>query len=77
MLFRSSSVLSIQVEKVYYQCQKALVRSKLWDPGARVEPGKLPSAGQLARHFSAEHGIELDADGYDADYAENLQQRIY
>jgi len=73
----ASSVLSIRVEKVYYQCQKALVRSKLWDPEARVEPGKLPSAGQLARHFSADHGVELDAESYDADYAEHLQQRIY
>lgn len=73
----ASSVLSIQVEKVYYQCQKALVRSRLWDPNARVEPGVLPSAGQLARHFSADHGVELDAESYDADYAENLRQRIY
>jgi len=73
----ASSVLSIQVEKVYYQCQKALARSKLWDPNARVEPGQLPSAGELARHFSADHGVELDAETYDADYAENLQQRIY
>jgi PPOX class probable FMN-dependent enzyme len=73
----ASSVLSIRVDKVYYQCQKALIRSKLWDPDVRVEPGKLPSAGQLARHFSAEHCVELDAESYDADYAENLQQRIY
>ncbi|MCP4768686.1 MAG: pyridoxamine 5'-phosphate oxidase family protein [Gammaproteobacteria bacterium] len=73
----ASSVLSIKVDKVYYQCQKALMRSKLWDPSERVEPGQLPSAGQLARHFSAEHGIELDAEGYDADYAEHLQQRIF
>ena len=73
----ASSVLSIQVEKVYYQCQKALARSKMWDPQARVEPGTLPSAGELARHFSAEQGVELDAERYDADYAEHLQQRIY
>ena len=73
----ASSVLSIRVEKVYYQCQKALVRSKLWDPHSRVEPGQLPSAGELARHFSAEQGVELDAERYDADYAEQLSERIY
>ena len=73
----ASSVLSIHVEKVFYQCQKALARSKLWDPGARVEAGKLPSAGQLARHFSAEQGVELDAERYDADYADHLSERIY
>jgi PPOX class probable FMN-dependent enzyme len=73
----ASSVLSIQVDKVYYQCQKALARSKLWDPRVRVEPGQLPSAGELARHFSAEQGVELDAESYDADYAEHLNERIY
>jgi len=73
----ASSVLSIQVEKVYYQCQKALARSKLWDPDARVEPGKLPSAGELARYFSAEHDVEVNAGDYDADYAGNLKQRMY
>jgi len=73
----ASSVLSIQVEKVYYQCQKALARSKLWDARAQVEAGQLPSAGELARHFSAEQGVELDAERYDADYAEHLSERIY
>jgi len=73
----ASSVLSIQVEKVYYQCQKALARSKLWDPDSRVEPGKLPSAGELARYFSAEHEVEVNAEEYDADYAENMKQKMY
>ncbi len=27
----ASSVLSIHVEKAYFQCQKSIVRSKLWD----------------------------------------------
>ena len=73
----ASSVLSIQVEKVYYQCQKALKRSRLWDPDAQVDAATLPSAGQLAKHFSAEQGVELDAAAYDADYAVNLDQRMY
>jgi uncharacterized protein len=73
----ASSVLSIHVEKVYYQCQKALKRSRLWDVDARIDAGCLPSAGQLAKFFSAEHGVELDAGRYDADYAENLEKRIY
>ncbi len=73
----ASSVLSIRVDKVYYQCQKALARSKLWDPLAQLESGQLPSAGELARHFSAEQGVELDAESYDVDYARHLNERIY
>ncbi len=73
----ASSVISIQVDKVYYQCQKALVRSRLWDSQARVERGDLPTAGQMAKHFSARNGVEMDGDSYDADYAEHMEKSIY
>jgi len=73
----ASSVMSVQVDKVYYQCQKAIARSRLWDPEVRVAATELPTAGQLARHFSAEHGVEMDADSYDADYARQLAEKLY
>ena len=73
----ASSVLSIAVDKAYYQCQKAIVRSKLWDQQAQSSATTLPSAGELARHFSQAHGSDLDAEAYDAAYAEQLNDRIY
>jgi len=73
----ASSVLSVTVHKAYYQCQKALVRSRLWDSESRVQSRALPSAGQLAQHFSAEHGQELDAQAYDADYGAHINEKIY
>jgi len=73
----ASSVISITVQRAFYQCQKALVRSRLWDPQAWVERGKLPSAGQLAQFFSAEQGREFDGEAYDAASAEHLKQTIY
>jgi predicted pyridoxine 5'-phosphate oxidase superfamily flavin-nucleotide-binding protein len=73
----ASSVLSIQVDKVYYQCQKALVRSKLWNPESRTRPEQLPTAGKLAQYFSAQHGTDLDAEAYDEGYSEQLDKSIY
>jgi PPOX class probable FMN-dependent enzyme len=73
----ASSVLSIQVDKVYYQCQKALVRSKLWSPESPDRPEKLPTAGKLAQHFSAQHGANLDAEAYDEGYSEHMKKAIY
>ena len=73
----ASSVISITVERAFYQCQKALARSRLWDPEARVERGRLPSAGQLAQFFSAAQGREFDGEAYDAAYDEHLKQTIY
>jgi len=73
----ASSVLSISVEKVYYQCQKALARSGLWQQQSGGRPEGLPSAGELARHFSAGQGVDFDGDSYDAGYAEHMKKTIY
>ena len=73
----ASSVLSISVQKAYYQCQKALVRSRLWDPESYAERGDLPSAGEMARCFSSLHGEDFDADGYDRNYSEYLKEVLY
>ena len=41
------SVIVIDVEAVYFQCARALVRSDLWNPQRHVDPDRLPSAGQI------------------------------
>ena len=41
------SVLTIAVEQVFFQCAKAIVRSKLWDPAAKVERASLPTPGAI------------------------------
>jgi PPOX class probable FMN-dependent enzyme len=45
-------VLVVAVERVFYQCAKAIVRSKLWDPAAKVERSSLPSAGTILADIS-------------------------
>src|SRR3984893_3414453 len=41
------SVIVVTVDRVYFQCAKAIVRSKLWDPAAYVDRASLPSAGTI------------------------------
>lgn len=41
------SVLIIAVEQVFFQCAKAIVRSKLWDATRHVDRKSLPSAGTI------------------------------
>ena len=41
------SVLVVAVEKVFFQCAKAIVRSKLWDPKIQVERSSLPTPGSI------------------------------
>ena len=40
-------VLVVAVERVFFQCAKAIVRSKLWDPATKVERSSLPTAGTI------------------------------
>ncbi len=73
----ASSVLSVTVQKAYYQCQKALVRSRLWEPQSHVQRDKLPSAGQMAQHFSARHSQDFDGQAYDDGYSEYMRKNMY
>jgi uncharacterized protein len=46
------SVTVIEVDSVYFQCARALVRSELWNPARHVDPKSLPSAGQILAALS-------------------------
>ena len=43
------SVLVLQVERAYFQCSKAVMRSGLWDPERRVERSVFPPFSQVLR----------------------------
>ena len=68
------SVIVVSVETCYFQCPKALVRSKLWDPASIVDRKSLPSSGTiLAAITKGEQGGEE----YDRAYPERLKATIY
>jgi PPOX class probable FMN-dependent enzyme len=50
-------VIVITVEHVFYQCSKAIVRSKLWDAARHVDRASLPTTGTiLAAHTAGRLG---------------------
>jgi PPOX class probable FMN-dependent enzyme len=67
------SIIVVQIDRVYFQCTKALVRSKLWDPAAQVPRTALPSVGELV----AATMKDADADEYNRIYPERIKQTIY
>jgi uncharacterized protein len=42
-------VLRITVREAYLHCAKALMRSRLWDPEARIDRSELPTMGEMMR----------------------------
>jgi PPOX class probable FMN-dependent enzyme len=43
------TVLKITVREAYLHCAKAFMRSRLWDPAARIDRSTLPSMGEMLR----------------------------
>jgi PPOX class probable FMN-dependent enzyme len=69
-----TSVLVVTVERVYFQCQKALVRSRLWSEDAKIPRSALPSTGTM---LEARSNGDFDGAEYDRTYPEHMQKTIY
>lgn len=67
-------VIVVTVDRIYFQCQKALVRSRLWDSEAQIPRTDLPSTGEILETLSKE---AFDGKVYDAGYSEYMKKTIY
>jgi PPOX class probable FMN-dependent enzyme len=67
-------VIVVSVDRAYYQCPKALIRSKLWDPSTFVERSTLPSTGQMLERIT---GGAFDGAAHDAAYPERVRRTVY
>jgi hypothetical protein len=47
------SVMVMNVEEIYFQCARAIVRSDLWNPDKRIDPRTLPTPGQILAEMSS------------------------
>ena len=68
------TVLKVTTDRVYFQCPKAFVRSKLWDPAAQIPRSALPSTGEMLAALT-KGGI--DGAEYDRAYPKRLEETIY
>jgi PPOX class probable FMN-dependent enzyme len=68
------TVLVIAVDQVFFQCAKAIVRSKLWDPAMRVERATLPTAGKILAEIS---DGKIGGDEHDRLAPERMKATIY
>lgn len=68
------SVLVITVDRIYFQCPKALVRARLWSAEAQVPRSTLPSAGEILEALSDR---PMDGGAFDRAYPQHLKETIY
>jgi PPOX class probable FMN-dependent enzyme len=68
------SVLVVQVETVFFQCSRAILRSKLWDGQCQLERDALPSTGTILQDLS---DSAIDASAYDRNLPARLKTSMY
>jgi len=67
------TVLVVTIERVYFQCARALIRSALWNPAAQVAPSTVPTAGEMTKSAWP----EFDAASYDAALRPRQMDSLY
>ena len=65
------SVIVINVDEIYFQCARALMRAGLWRSDG--QGGPVPSPGD----FHKEQDSDFDADAYDAGFADYVKDRMW
>jgi PPOX class probable FMN-dependent enzyme len=68
------AVLVVSVDRVFYQCAKAIVRSKLWDASRHVDRKSLPSNGAILAELTEGR---LGGEAHDRDAPARLKATLY
>lgn len=66
------SVLLIAIEEVYFQCSRAIMRSRLWSVGD--DTGDLPTPGEMLKAMT---DGEVGGDAYDAEWPERARKSLW
>ena len=67
-------VLVVTVERAYFQCTKAIIRSKLWDPAQHVDRKTLPTPGSILAELT---GGKMGGPEHDRLAPERIKATIY
>ena len=68
------TVLRVTTDAVYFQCPKALIRSRLWDPAVQIARSELPSSGEILERLSRGR---INAAEYEQAYPKRLAETLY
>ena len=67
-------VLIVHIDSIYFHCAKAIMRSKLWDEGTKVDRKSLPSTGAIVAELSQG---KLGGEKYDREAPERNKAMLY
>ena len=68
------SVIVIEIEEVYFQCGRAIVRSELWNPDHFIDPDTLPTAGEILARLSDNR---VGGESYDKEWPSRARKTLW
>ena len=68
------SVLVITIHEIYFQCARAIIRARLWDPDMQIEPSTLPTPGDILASMSEG---EVGGQTYDDEWHGRAQKTMW
>lgn len=68
------SVIVLNIEEVYFQCARAIVRSELWNPARHIDPSTLPTPGEM---LAAMTDDAVGGEAYDRAWPERAKQTMW
>ena len=68
------SVIVVSVDTVFFQCSRAVLRAKLWDPAQQIDRKSLPSLGRILSDVTQSR---VDGKQYDEGLYERLKGSLY
>ena len=67
-------VIIIQVEAIYFQCARAVIRAGLWDSSRHIAPDQIPSVGEILDTMTKG---EIVGDTYDAAWPNHAKATLW
>jgi len=67
------SAIIVTIQRVYFQCARALARARLWDSSPSSKSGSVPTAGQMLKSIDA----EFDGNAYDFTTPQRQRETLY
>ncbi len=67
------TVMVVTIQTVYFQCGKALLRSKLWQADSQASTNNVPTAGQMLKSVMS----DFDGEAYDDSLKDRQPRSLY
>ncbi|KQN77245.1 pyridoxamine 5'-phosphate oxidase [Devosia sp. Leaf64] len=68
------TVIVLDIEELYFQCARAIIRSELWNPARHIDPTTLPTPGEILAGMTKN---EVGGESYDKAWPERAKATMW